>query len=236
MIRRFRPSPWTAAVPAATLAILATAFAEPPGPQHPPHPDPLRRALDTNGDHALDADEIAKAAESLATLDADKDGRIAREELFMRPPQGFPGRGPGGRGGEGRPWPPSEVGGPPREGGPVPPPPPPPRDGEGFRPPPGPDPDRFIERALAFDADGDGKLDRTELGKFAEQMMGRMRPRGPEGFRRPPRPGRGDADAGPPRPEPSRRPDGEGGPDGPRRPFDEGAPPAESAEGERDAT
>jgi hypothetical protein len=32
-----------------------------------------------------------------------------------------------------------------------------------------------VERALSFDADGDGKLDRDELGKFAEGMRERMR-------------------------------------------------------------
>ena len=84
---------------------------------------------------------------------------------------------------------------------------------------------------MSFDADGDGKLDRAELGKFAEEMMGRMRPRGPEGFRREPPPRPGDGDRGPERP---RRPDGDGGPDRPRRTFNEGDRPAESAEGERD--
>ena len=41
---------------------------------------------------------------------------------------------------------------------------------------------------MSFDADDDGKLDREELGKFAEEMMSRMRAgiadRGP-GDRRP---------------------------------------------------
>ena len=218
-------------VGATTLAsaILATAQPPepPPGRPMPPHPDPLRRALDTNGDHELDADEISKAAEALAALDANKDGRVTRDELIPRPPVGGPGRGPGDRGGDGRPGPAGESGGPPPQGDPG----RPPREGDGFRPPPGPDPERFVERAMSFDADGDGKLDRAELGKFAEEMMGRMRPRGPEGFRREPPPRPGDGDRGPERP---RRPDGDGGPERPRRPFDEGDRPAENADGERD--
>jgi hypothetical protein len=212
-----------------TAAILATAQPPepPPGRPMPPHPDPLRRALDTNGDHELDADEISKAAEALAALDANKDGRVTRDELFPRPPMGGPGRGPGDRGGDGRPGPAGESGGPPPQGDPG----RPPREGDGFRPPPGPDPERFVERAMSFDADGDGKLDRAELGKFAEEMMGRMRPRGPDGFRREPPPRSGDGDRGRERP---RRPDGDGGPDRPRRPFDEGDRPAKDADGERD--
>ena len=221
--------------------LVATAMAQPPEPPpgrpFPPHGDPLRRALDTNGDHELDADEISKAAEALATLDANEDGRITRDELFPRPPAGGPGRGPGDRGGEGRPGPQGDGGGPPRERGPGAP-PPPPREGEGFRPPPGPDPERFVERAMTFDGDGDGKLDRAELGKFAEEMMGRMRPRDPERFRRepPPRPERGDGDDGRERPERPRRPEGDAGPERPRRPFGDDERPAPPPEGERDET
>lgn len=240
----------------AVLALITSVVAQPPGPPPgqpggpplPEHRDPLRRALDTNGDHELDKDEIAKAAESLAKLDTDSDGRISREELFPRPPE-FQPRGPGERE---RAGPPGQFGGfrgPPREGetGPPPPPPgesregPPPRGGEGFRPPgappgEGPSPERFVERAMSFDGDGDGKLDKAELGKFAEAMMGRMRPGG-EGFRRepPPRPGPvapgGDAGRG----ERPRRPEGEGRPERPRRPFGEEDRPAPPGDGERPA-
>lgn len=44
-----------------------------------------------------------------------------------------------------------------------------------------PSPERFIEHAMEFDADGDGKLDRGELTKFAEEIH-RMRG-GPGGGR-----------------------------------------------------
>lgn len=80
-------------------------------------------------------------------------------------------------------------GGPGRPGGP-----------EG-RPPP-PDPERFVERALQFDADGDGKLSREELKKFA-QDLGRPLggpggpPAGPDGPPNgPPRAIPGNRDAG----------------------------------------
>jgi hypothetical protein len=51
-----------------------------------------------------------------------------------------------------------------------------------------------VERLMSFDADGDGKLDRAEMEKFAAEMQQRRRggpggPGGPPGdFERPPRP------------------------------------------------
>jgi hypothetical protein len=201
------------------------ACAQPPGgPDGPPPPPPgrgdaIRAALDVNGDHELDADEIKNASENLAKADRNGDGRIDHEEF--RPPMPPMPRGEGGF----RPSPPREGGfggpprprdgegpprdgprppdGPPREGGP--PRDGPPRDGPPFGgggfsgergPPPDgpPSPERFVERALTFDADGDGKLDRAELEKFAGEMMQRMR----GGM-----PGRGPGE----RPERPRRPE-----------------------------
>jgi translation initiation factor IF-2 len=94
-----------------------------------------------------------------------------------------PGRREGGPGkgqrGEGRPG-----GGPRGQGGPG----------------GGPSPERFIEHAFSFDADGDGKLDRTEFESFAKDFHERRRggpggggPGGPGGAggerpQRPPRP------------------------------------------------
>jgi hypothetical protein len=57
---------------------------------------PLIRALDTNQDGEISADEISKAAESLKTLDKNSDGKLTREEYM-------PPRPPGGPGGPGRP-------------------------------------------------------------------------------------------------------------------------------------
>lgn len=100
--------------------------------------------------------------------------------------EGGPGQGPRG---EGRPG-----GGPRGEG----------RPGGGQRglggPGGGPSPERFIEHAFSFDADGDGKLDRTEFESFAKDFHERRRggpggggPGGPgaaggERPQRPPRP------------------------------------------------
>jgi len=177
-----------AALPAAGLVFLATSVAQPPDGPPPRGPaDPLRAALDTNGDFELDADEIAAAADALAKLDENGDGRIDRQEF--RPPMPPRNRGPGrerDEAGERRPRDRGPEGRPPRG-----------EEAEGRRPrerarpdgPPGerprgprerpaeggPSPERFVERAMEFDADGDGKLDRDELGRFAEGMMERMR-------------------------------------------------------------
>jgi len=214
------------------------AHAQPPeGRDGPPPPPPgrgdaLRAALDVNGDHELDADEIKNASVNLAKADRNGDGRIDHDEF--RPPAppmprgegGFRGppprdgefRGPPPREGEfrGPPPRPGEDGGPPREG-----PPregPPNRDGASpgeRRPPPdgGPSPERFVERAMSFDADGDGKLDRAELERFAGEFMQRMQGPG-RGPRPGPRPGAGPGPDGGPgfseggeRPERPRRPD-----------------------------
>jgi len=43
-----------------------------------------------------------------------------------------------------------------------------------------PNPERFVEDAMRFDGDGDSKLDKAELMKFAEEMGQRQR-RPPEG-------------------------------------------------------
>lgn len=43
-----------------------------------------------------------------------------------------------------------------------------------------PSPERMVEHAMKFDADGDGKLDRGELTKFAEELHA-MRQRGGPG-------------------------------------------------------
>ena len=99
--------------------------------------------------------------------------------------QGPDGRGPDGRGPDGR--------------GPI----------------GSPNPERLVEHAMNFDADGDGKLDKAELTKFAEEFTSRMgRPRGergPEGERGPGggRPGGPDAPGGNPEGDRPQRPDNE---------------------------
>ncbi len=106
-------------------------------------------------------------------------------------------------------------------------------EGGGQRP--RPSPERFVERAMRYDDDKDGKLDRDELTKFAEDLMERFGPgadqppppprdrfdRGdsPEAAKRPDRPFDGE------RPERPRRPAGEDFPERPRRPLDDQPPP-----------
>jgi hypothetical protein len=103
---------------------------------------------DTNGDEALDKEELIKLA---ANFQGRGEGRRPEDG------PGGPGAGPGGRGGP-------------------------------------PSPEMLVDLAMQFDADGDEKLSREELMKFAQEM-GRRRAAqgGPGGDRRPDdvdRPGR----------------------------------------------
>ncbi len=179
-------SPWLGGHRAVTAsaflaaALVSTAAAQPSAPP-PEHRDPLRRALDANRDFQLDADEIAAAPAAIKTLDTNGDGKLDREEL--RPPMGPPRR---------------EGEAPER-----------PQRREGLRPEGGgagdrPGPERFLQRAKEFDADGDGKLDEGELRSLAEAMSERMRAGrgagGPGGAEGPPRDG-GERPQRPRRPE-----------------------------------
>jgi len=59
---------------------------------------PMIQALDANHDQVIDVTEIANAAGALATLDTNKDGQLAEEELRPAPPTDGKGEGKGGRG------------------------------------------------------------------------------------------------------------------------------------------
>ncbi|MBL9201686.1 MAG: hypothetical protein JNL39_14340 [Opitutaceae bacterium] len=48
--------------------------------------DPVMLALDADSNRALSAEEIANASRSLAALDANKDGKLTRDELRPLPP------------------------------------------------------------------------------------------------------------------------------------------------------
>lgn len=96
-------------------AITAVALAQPPeggppdgppprgdgpgpgGPHGPPPPPPVMEALDTDHDHVISAEEIAKASESLKKCDKNGDGKLTEDETRPpRPPRGPGRRGPGG--------------------------------------------------------------------------------------------------------------------------------------------
>jgi Ca2+-binding EF-hand superfamily protein len=68
----------------------APAPGEPRGPTMPPALPPFIDALDANRDSFIDAHEMAQAPASLARLDRDGDGRLARNES-LPPPPGPPG-------------------------------------------------------------------------------------------------------------------------------------------------
>jgi len=65
-----------------------------PGPEGRPPPPPIQ-VMDRNRDGELDAEELAKASESLLQLDQNKDGKLSEEELRPGPPPGG-GPSPGG--------------------------------------------------------------------------------------------------------------------------------------------
>ena len=131
----------------------------PGGPPHRPfHPDPIRRALDADGDHVISSEEIEKAATALKALDKNGDGKLDREELRPSMPPGMEhrrGPPPGGERPENR----DASRGPERAGGPW----------QGML-----SPDQIVERMMEFDADKDGKLDRSELNAAAERMTEKM--------------------------------------------------------------
>jgi Ca2+-binding EF-hand superfamily protein len=142
----------------------------------------------------LDAAEMDAASAVLGKLDKDGDGRITSDEVRASMP---PGRGRGGPGGEGR-------GGEGRGGG----------RGEGE----GQAPDvveEMVSTLMAFDANGDGKLSRSELPERFQGIFDRG-DLNKDGFLTPDEIRKVAAAQGPP-PDPGEREGGRGGgPGGPR--------------------
>jgi len=106
---------WTAALIVAVMLLTCYSLAQPPGggpfpggrfggpPQGGPSDparNPILRAVDTNGDGELSADELAGAAVALKKLDKNGDGKVSRDELRGQfagrgAPMGRPGMGMG---------------------------------------------------------------------------------------------------------------------------------------------
>ena len=130
---------------------------------------PVLVALDANKDGEISSKELDNAAAALRTLDKNGDGKLTEDEVRpSRPPGGGRPGGFGGRGGEMR-------GGP---GG---------QQGRGFGGPGGeqgrgrPDPAQMVERIMAYDKNGDGKLGKDELSERMQGMIDRADTNG-DGF------------------------------------------------------
>ncbi len=111
--------------------------------------DLLLEAVDTDGDGILSTEELAHVAASLLKLDTNRDGKLTPDELVSEPsrPDGEPGGRPGG-GFRGRPGP---FG----------------RTINGGRPNP-------AEMLARMDANGDGKISKSELPPQMLQRWSRM--------------------------------------------------------------
>lgn len=121
---------------------------------------PVLIALDTDKNGEISGKEMENAAAALKTLDKNGDGKLTEDEVRPeRPPGGRGGPGGGGRGGDMRGGQQQGRGG---FGG---------RGGEqgGGRP----DPAEMVERLMAFDKNGDGKLAKDELSERMQGMIAR---------------------------------------------------------------
>jgi hypothetical protein len=104
---------------------------------------PILNAVDVNRDGVLSAPEIANSSAQIRKLDKNGDGKLTREEAGLQMQVGGRGRG---RGGEG-------------EGG-----------GGGDEPPsPAPTAEELTATLMIFDANHDGKLEKSEV---PERMQG----------------------------------------------------------------
>jgi hypothetical protein len=133
------------------------------GPGRPPRKPPvLIRALDTNDDGAIDAQEIAAAPVVLRTLDKNGDGKLTADELRPPRPADMPGN-PGERGGAGPGGGHPAEGNGPGGGGPR-----GNREGHGGAPEGAAHPRPPIETAL--DANHDGVIDAQEISNASASL------------------------------------------------------------------
>lgn len=141
-----------------TLALSASAFAQPPQEGRRPEggpgfgqggrgrfPNPVLEAIDKDKNGELSPEEIEGAVAALKSLDKNSDGKLDQTEL--RPNFEGMGREGMGRGGFGGP-----------EG----------RGGAG-----GENAEAMVERLMASDANKDGKLSKEELPERLQSMMAR---------------------------------------------------------------
>jgi Ca2+-binding EF-hand superfamily protein len=120
---------------------------------------PLLETLDADKDGKLSKEEIDNAVAALKKLDKDGDGKLSKEEIGW-PPAGM---GPGGPGGPGMGFGgPGGLGGGPGGG---------PGGPGGFGDGPGVN---LVERILSNDKDGDGKVTRDELPEPMRRIMQRV--------------------------------------------------------------
>jgi len=117
----------------AGIATLAAQDGRGPGRGRFPAPNLGFTTLDANGDGVLDAQEIAAAPAALARLDKNSDGRITTDEARPPMPEGRGRGGPGGGRGGPEEKPAVDV------------------------------VEETVKALMTFDANGDGKLSRSEL-------------------------------------------------------------------------
>lgn len=134
-----------------------------PGGGHGGPSNAVLAAIDADGDHTITADEISNAAAALKKLDTNGDGKLTSDEIHA-------GEGPG-QGGQ-RPGREGERDGRRSPGG----------AGEAVSPGGGPGgpptAEQFMNRAMTFDANSDGVLNKAELQKMATAVIEEMGRRG----------------------------------------------------------
>jgi Ca2+-binding EF-hand superfamily protein len=125
------------------LALLAQDG--PPGGMSFIRMSPALNAIDVNQDGTLSAEEISAASAQLRKLDKNGDGRLSRDEAGIQMQMGRGGRGRGGEEGGGRDEPPAAA----------------------------PTAEELTDTLMAFDANHNGKLEKSEVPERMQGMFER---------------------------------------------------------------